>query len=137
MPIQLQKDSIDLGIVTSNGPAMVAFYRDVLGFVEEPQTPFPGGGVMNRLRCGTSLIKIVVPATAPAQRPAPGAIPNATGYRYWTMSVSNLEAVVGECTAAGRKLVVPVTEVRPGITIAIVDDPDGNLVEFLQMSAAK
>jgi hypothetical protein len=28
---------------------------------------------------------------------------------------------------------VPVTEIRPGVTIAIVDDPDGNLVEFLQM----
>lgn len=134
MPIQLQKDSIDLGIVAANGPAMVAFYRDVLGFVEEPQTPFPGGGVMNRLRCGTSLIKIVEPATAPAARPAAGGIPSATGYRYWTMSVSNLEAVVAECQAAGRKLVVPVTEVRPGVTIAIVDDPDGNLVEFLQMT---
>ena len=33
--------------------------------------------------------------------------------------------------AAGYKVAVPVTELRPGITIAIVEDPDGNWVEFL------
>jgi hypothetical protein len=26
---------------------------------------------------------------------------------------------------------VPITEIRPGIEIAIVEDPDGNWVEFL------
>jgi catechol 2,3-dioxygenase-like lactoylglutathione lyase family enzyme len=39
---------------------------------------------------------------------------------------------VAACEAAGRKVVVPITELRPGITIAIVEDPDGNWVEFLQ-----
>ena len=136
MPVKLKKDSIDLGIVTTNGAAMVAFYRDVLGFKEEPQTPFPFGGVMYRLRCGTSLIKIVEPKPAPEERAPAGGIPKATGYRYWTISVSNLEELVAACNAAGRKLVVPVTEVRPGVTIAIVDDPDGNLVEFLDVADA-
>jgi hypothetical protein len=28
-------------------------------------------------------------------------------------------------------VVIPVTELRPGITIAMVEDPDGNWVEFL------
>ena len=41
MGVELSKSAIDLGIVTSNGDAMVHFYRDVLGFVEEPSTPFP------------------------------------------------------------------------------------------------
>ena len=31
MGIALTKQSIDLGIVTSNGPAMLAFYHDLLG----------------------------------------------------------------------------------------------------------
>jgi len=133
MAVQLAKDSIDLGIVARNGPAMVAFYRDVLGLVEEPQTPFPGGGVMYRLRCGTSLIKVVVPEPVPEQKPPPGPIPAASGYRYWTMIVNNLQDIVQTCEAAGRKLVVPIREVRPGVTIAIVEDPDGNLVEFVDM----
>lgn len=133
MPIELTKDSIDLGIVTSNGPAMVSFYRDLLGFTEEPQTPFPGGGVMNRLRCGTSLIKIVEPNPAPANAPVSGPIPAATGYRYWTMTISNLAEVFAACEADGRKTVIPITEIRPGVTIAIVEDPDGNLVEFVEL----
>lgn len=32
MTIELAKDSIDIGIVTANGPAMLAFYRETLGF---------------------------------------------------------------------------------------------------------
>ncbi len=135
MPVKLAKDSIDLGIIARDGPAMVTFYRDVLGFIEEPQTPFPGGGVMHRLRCGTSLIKVVVPKEAPKLSPAPGPIPAASGYRYWTMIVSNLEEIVATCQKAGRKLPVPITQVRPGVRIAIVEDPDGNLVEFVDMAA--
>ncbi len=134
MTIALKKDSIDLGIVTTNGDAMVAFYRDLLGFTEESQTPFPMGGVMHRLRCGTSLIKIVVPTDAPAQKPAPGPITRATGVRYWTMIVSNLGEILAATEAAGHKTVVPITEVRPGVTIAMVEDPDGNWVEFVDMA---
>ena len=48
------------------------------------------------------------------------------------MSVSNLAEIVADCENAARRVVVPATEVRPGVTIAIVEDPDGNWVEFLQ-----
>lgn len=131
MPIQLTKDSIDLGIVVRDGDAALKFYRDTLGLVQEPDTPFPGGGTMHRLRCGTTLIKVVVPAKAPEATPAPGGIPAATGYRYWTMMVSNLTEMLAEVGAAGYKVVVPETEVRPGVTIGIVEDPEGNWVEFV------
>lgn len=131
MAVALTKSAIDLGIVTSNEDAMLAFYRDLLGFVEEPSTPLPGGGKMNRLWCGESLIKIVVPEPAPAAAPAPGGIGGATGYRYWTMRVNNLAEVMAECEAAGTKIVMPVREIRPGVTIGMVEDPDGNWVEFV------
>ncbi len=35
MDVQVAKDAIDLGIVTTNGDAMLTFYRDVLGFQHE------------------------------------------------------------------------------------------------------
>ena len=132
--LALTKESIDLGIVTTQPEAMLAFYRDELGFVEEPSVPFPAGGTMHRLHCGTSLIKIVAPTKDPAEAAPPGPIPRATGLRYWTISVSNLEAAVGVCSEKGRKIVVPPTEVRPGTTIAIIEDPDGNWVELLQLA---
>ena len=131
MGADLTKDSIDLGIVAKDGPALVAFYRDVLGFEDQGEMPMPGG-TMHRLAAGTSIVKIVCPRSTPPAAAPPGGIQGATGYRYWTITVSNLAELVAACEAGGHKVVVPVTELRPGITIAIVEDPDGNWVEFLQ-----
>jgi catechol 2,3-dioxygenase-like lactoylglutathione lyase family enzyme len=131
MGANLTKDSIDLGIVAKDGPALVAFYRDVLGFEDQGEMPMPGGS-MHRLAAGTSVIKIVCPRNTPPAASPPGGIQGATGYRYWTITVSNLAEIVAACEAANHKVVVPITELRPGITIAIVEDPDGNWVEFLE-----
>ena len=130
MTIKLTKDSIDLGIVTTNAEAMTAFYRDVLGFEDAGQTTLPGGS-MTRLLCGTSAIKLITSATPPTVTAPPGGIRGATGYRYWTISVADLPGAVEACERAERKIVVPITEIRPGVTIAIAEDPDGNWVEFL------
>jgi glyoxylase I family protein len=126
MGIRLTKDSVDLGIVTRNRAEMVGFYRDVLGFEDlgESQSIV---GTMHRLVCGTSAIKLVTPA-----EPPPGGVVGATGYRYWTISVPDLAEVLDACEAAGRPLVLPPTVARPGVTVAMVEDPDGNWVEFLQ-----
>jgi glyoxylase I family protein len=133
MGVKLTKNAIDLGIVVKNGPAALAFYRDLLGFEHEGDMQMPGGGgTMHRLLCGDSLIKLVVPAKAPPASAPPGGIPGATGYRYWTISVSNISDLVAACREAGRNVVVPEREIRPGVRIAIVEDPDGNWVEFLQ-----
>ncbi len=135
MPIKLAKDSIDLGIVVSDGPKALAFYRDTLGFDHIATTPMPGGGgVMERLMCGTSLIKVVVPEKTPPSKAAPGGIQGAYGYRYWTISLSNLGDVMAACEKGGYKVVVPQRTIRPGVDIGIVEDPDGNWVEFLQVT---
>lgn len=135
MGVQLTKQSIDLGIVTTNGDAMLAFYRDVLGFKYLREMPMPGGkGVMHQMLCGESMIKLVVLPETPAKA-APGGIQGATGYRYWTITVSNMDALLADSAAAGHKVVMPATDLRPGIKIAIVADPDGNWVEFLSIAA--
>lgn len=131
MGVQLAKQSIDLGIVTTNGPAMLAFYRDVLGFKYLREMP-TGGGVMHQMLCGDSMIKLVVMPSVPLTA-APGGIQGAAGYRYWTMTVTNITEIVQACVAAGAKVAVKERELRPGVKIAIVEDPDGNWVEFLAL----
>ena len=130
--VELTKSGIDLGIVVTDSAAALAFYRDTLGFRHEGDMPFPGGGTMHRLWCGDSLIKVVAPAETPAARPVGGGIPAATGYRYWTISISNLDELTATCKARGYQVVVEPREIRPGVKISIVEDPDGNWVEFLQ-----
>ena len=133
MGIDIKKNSIDLGIVTTNGDAMLAFYRDTLGFNYERQIPMPiGEGIMHRMYCGESLIKLVVLPSAPGKA-APGGIGGATGYRYWTITISNLEEIVESCAKAGHNVAIAPREVRPGVRIAMVEDPDGNWVEFLSL----
>ena len=60
MSLSIVKDSIDLGIITKTADKMLAFYRDTLGLEVEGELPMPDGGVMHRLKCGGSVIKIVV-----------------------------------------------------------------------------
>ena len=136
MGVALAKDSIDLGIVVRDAGAALRFYRDTLGFTEQGTMPMPGGGTMHRLLCGSSLIKIVELAQAPAAAAPPGGIQGATGYRYWTISVSNLDDTAAACAAAGYKLAVRPREIRPGVRIAMIEDPDGNWVELLESASS-
>jgi catechol 2,3-dioxygenase-like lactoylglutathione lyase family enzyme len=132
MGIELKKAAIDLGIVTTNGAAMLAFYRDTLGLKYLREMPMPGGGVMHQLGCGDSVIKLVVLDSTPAQA-APGGIQGATGYRYLTITVTNITEVMQTCVSQGHKITVKERELRPGVRIGIVADPDGNWVEFLAL----
>jgi glyoxylase I family protein len=129
--VDLRKGSIDIGIVCVDAPAMLAFYRDVLGLEHQGDNPVPHGGTMHRLMAGTTMVKLLALDAPPEARSAPGGIPGATGVRYFTFTVGDLDATVAACQAAGRPLVQR-AEIGPA-TIAIVEDPDGNWVEFLQM----
>ena len=132
MSIDLAKDSIDLGIVTRNPEPMLGFYRDLLGLDYQAETPMPGGGSMHRLLCGTSLIKLVTPGNLGDAEAPPGGLAGASGYRYWTISVSNLDALAAACAEAGAPVHIEPVEIRPGVRIAMVGDPDGNWVEFIE-----
>lgn len=133
MALNIVKDSIDLGIVTRDAAPMVKFYQDTLGFKPDGEMAMPGGGNMTRLKCGTTVIKLVVQGRPPKADAPPGGLAGATGYRYWTITIDNLDEAAAACADAGYKVAVPVTEIRPGIKIAMIEDPDGNWVELLQL----
>jgi catechol 2,3-dioxygenase-like lactoylglutathione lyase family enzyme len=135
MSVALAKDSIDLGIVVRDGDAALRFYRDTLGLPLSASTPLGGGSVMHRLMCGTTMVKLVVPAEVPAAANPPGGIPTASGLRYWTISVSNLDQVLADAESAGYKVAWKAREIRPGVRVGMVEDPDGNWVELLEAAS--
>ncbi|MDH4148282.1 MAG: VOC family protein [Acidimicrobiia bacterium] len=134
MGVQLAKSAIDLGIVIRDSDASLAFYRDTLGFEHVADMPMPlgGGGTMHRLQCGDTLVKLVKFDAVPDARAPGGGIVGASGFRYFTMIVSNLAEIMKSCEDAGYKIAISIREARPGVTIGMVEDPDGNWVEFVQ-----
>ena len=135
MATNITKAGVDLGIVTNNGDAMLEFYRDVVGLEFEATLALEAIGIarMDRLLCNDSVLKLVTPTADVPAGPA-GGMTACTGLRYFTLSVDDVGAVVADCEAAGAPVVWPPTESRPGVTIAMVEDPDGNWVEFIRMS---
>lgn len=135
MPLALVKPTIDLGIVTTDRAASKAFYGGTLGLPELGELRMDGFGI-SRFQVGDCVLKILEFDQPPAAKAAGGRLGEVTGIRYWTMSVSNLDEVLEACRAAGRPIAEGPTEIRPGVTIALVEDPDGNLVEFVNRPAS-
>lgn len=125
------KNSIDLGVVASDIKASLNFYQNILGLEFVGITPV-WFGTMHRLRFGTSDFKLFEPKVVPPR----GAIglENQTGFRYVTFAVKNLSEICRELQKIGIEFTVPEREIRPGVSIAMVKDPDGNIVEFVQLS---
>ncbi|MEM1249270.1 MAG: VOC family protein [Acidobacteriota bacterium] len=132
MTSSIAKDSIDLGIVVRDPEAALQFYRDTLGLPYQTKLDMPGGMTMHRLLVGGSVVKIVSFENAPEATSPPGGLNGATGMRYFTITVSNLEATTQAAADAGYNVVVKPTDIRPGIKISMIEDPEGNWVELLQ-----
>lgn len=123
------KDSLDLGIIVSDIEASLAFYRDFLGLEYIGNNPV-WFGTLHRLRFGGSDFKLIAPDKAP---PAGSiGLDKALGLRYVTFVVSNIEETCQACKDKGIVFEREMAEIRPGTTIAMVHDPDGNIVEFVQ-----
>jgi catechol 2,3-dioxygenase-like lactoylglutathione lyase family enzyme len=109
------------------------FYRGLLGLHHEGSNPVPGGGTMHRLWAAESMIKLVAPESPPEQPVIPGGLrAGVQGLRYFTFSVGDLEELMADLKANGVPVIRDVTEMSAGVSIAIVEDPDGNHVEFLE-----
>lgn len=130
MPVQLSKAALDVGILSMNGPQMVAFYRDVLGLSQDPDVTIPHYGTIHKFNCGQSILRIMVPVSAP-EKVAGGAFMSRDGLRYITLNIDNLDEVVKACKDFGCAVPVDVRDLRPGVRCAQVQDPDGNHVEFI------
>ena len=133
MPAQLTDAPIELGVVVSDRDRSFAFYEDVLGLRYLGEIIFPLGRLW-RFAIGATVVKLIgyndpIEATSPA-----GAL-RAIGYRYLTVPVANIDELVAECAQAGCPIPLPVTEAAPGVKFAFVEDPDGNRVELVEITA--
>jgi glyoxylase I family protein len=132
MAVQLQKQSLDAGIVTKNPQAAQRFYGEVLGLPLAGELEIPNYGLVRRYTVGDSTLRVFVPTAEPATEGSREGFASQTGIRYLTLSITNLEQVVAEVEAAGFRVPVPIRDLRPGVRVAQVEDAEGNTVELMQ-----
>ena len=129
MGMKAAKNCIDIGIICRDIKQSLAFYQDVLGLKKIGELPIPFG-LLHRLSFGDSFVKLVDPKVVPAA--GPSGLLSQSGFRYLTFQISNIDEVCAACTQADIPFEIPKQELMPGVTIAMVRDPDGTVVEFVQ-----
>lgn len=134
MALDIVKESVDVGIVVRDADKALAFYRDTLGLEPDAlaQMPMPGG-VMHRLKAGSTVIKLLAFEQSPQAANPPGGIAGGSGFRYFTITVKNLDEATAAAEAAGYVVPMSPRDLRPGIRISMIEDADGNWVELLQL----
>jgi predicted enzyme related to lactoylglutathione lyase len=131
MVATLNKDSLEIGIVVRDTERSLAFYRDVLGLPYLGDLTFPGAH-MWRFAAGSSVVKLLEHEPEPAGANPPGDV-TATGFRYMSLFVSNLDELVDEVAAFGCTVAIPVTAFGDTVRFAMVEDPEGNRIELLDL----
>jgi hypothetical protein len=134
MAAKLAKQSLDAGLLTTQGDVAMRFYRDLLGFPEDGEVPFPGIGIVKRLRCGDSILRILVLEKEPPHHASTDGFTSQSGLRYLTLTVENLQEIVDAVGLAGFPVPVPPRVLRPGVTVAQIADGLGTTIELMQMS---
>ncbi len=123
------KEALDLGILVSDIDASLKFYQQTLGLEKVGETKLPFG-LMHRLSFGNSFFKLIDPKKVPPKGST--GLTAQLGFRYVTFQVSNLTEICKALKDKGVAFSLPETELMPGVRIAMVEDPDGNIVEFVQ-----
>ena len=99
----------------------IRYYRDTLGFAQEA----PG-----RVRCGDSVLLFEERADAPS-----GFAQAQRGWLYLTVQVRDCDAEVARIEAAGGRVVVTPRNLGKVARMAMIRDPDGNLLEVSQRAS--
>ncbi len=145
-------ETIDLGIVVSDVAKSVKFYTDALGFSETQGFSVGAdfcadAGLTDRqalkirvLVLGTSpsatKIKLMEVPGVKMKQTDNGFIHSQLGYRYLTIHVADATAALARLQKAGAKPIAKGPVALPaglpaGMTLTVVRDPDGNLIELV------
>jgi catechol 2,3-dioxygenase-like lactoylglutathione lyase family enzyme len=100
------------------------FYRDALGFPEEPSATGAA------FRAGETLIILEQSADAPSDAQMPG-----LGWRYITFQVFKADEAHARMLAAGGREAMAPTTLGTTARISMVRDPDGNWIELSQRAS--
>ncbi len=125
---------MQVGIVPNDLELSIGFYRDRIGLSYTGALRVIEGRVLHLFDAGGGgvfkLLELPENAPPPDQQSPPGPFAAATGIRWITFDVDDIQGVAHRCRDSYWQM--PVTELRPGLRVAVVEDPDGNAIELVQ-----
>ena len=111
--------------------ASLAFYRDRLGFPEMLRINKDDGSLwLVYLRVTDEQFIEIFPGAENARSPGW----NGNAITHVCLTVDDLDAVVDQVERAGIKLLIEKKTAADGNRQAWIEDPDGNRIEFMQLS---
>lgn len=137
---------LEMGICVDDLDTIIAFYRDILGFemISEIDVPadsstkagFTAGGY-RIVRMQTNYgerIKFVRPVNKPSERMSGEEVLSNRGNVFLTFIVDDLKSTVARIKDTGSPIRTTgdITEIRNGVFLSIMDDPEGNHLEFVE-----
>ena len=135
---------LEIGICVTDLSRMLAFYEGLLGLKKISEVALNDHGArmsglgehgytVVRLQTGYGeRLKLMCPTTAPAAPPAPVSPASRAGLAYVTFLVSGLGGEIERLATAGHPSLKGIVELRPGVNMALVRDPEGNFVELAE-----
>lgn len=136
---------IEVGITACKLDELLSFYTDILEFSvisditvpeanSKPTGISPFGYRVIRLESNLGdRIKLAAPTEGAAAAPPGDFALQRRGTHYITFIVDDLEGILDRLVAANVKVVSQGrVEVRPGVSLALIQDPEGNFLEFVE-----
>lgn len=108
------------------------FYAEVFELEELDPIDY-GMGTLYRFDVNGAILKVNVPVERPAPAQVVEPFTAATGLRYLSIAVDDLDATLDRATTRGARVVYGPMD-SPGLRVVIVQDPEGNTVELVQKS---
>lgn len=140
--VDLVGDTVQVGLTVGRLEASLAFYRNLLGLELLTTSQVPGAGTITQIGRGPVRLNLF---SGGDHRPAPnhpggvgpapqgGWMPGGQfGIRWFTFKVDDLAGIMSRAAALGYEVAVPLIEASPNSKFAILRDPDGNSVEFVE-----
>ena len=130
-----QAGHLEIGVVVRDFDATVPFYEGGLGLTHLEDHATPYGELRKFVTAQGRVIKLMKLHVDLAEaNPPDGLLGPATGLRWISLVVADIDAVNERCQAAGGRVVKPLHELFPGKQLVILEDPEGNC--WIEVSSA-
>jgi PhnB protein len=120
----------EIGIVSADGLPIGDFYRQAFGFSDVSSFTSPAGSVY-KMRRGEARLKIFVPVDPP-ERDRLDSLGRRTGICYFALYVDDIAGSFDRAVELGAEVISSPKSHRPGAIVALIRDPEGNIVELLE-----